>query len=170
MLARHAESLFWAGRYLERAEDTARLLDVTYHSSLGATTGEVRRAWRRTLDILRLRKEFEHRDEIADERAVPRFLVVDRANPGSIVSSVATARENFRSVREQLSSEVWESVNRFHHEMQARNLRPISTESRTRSTTSSRTAARPWPVSRRRRCRATTATGSWSSAGCSSAR
>jgi uncharacterized alpha-E superfamily protein len=122
MLARHADSLFWAGRYLERAEDTARLLDVTYHGSLGATTGEVRRAWRRTLDILRLRKEFERRDEIADERGVPRFLVLDRANPGSIIASVATARENFRSVREQLSSEVWESVNRFHRQLQIRNL------------------------------------------------
>jgi uncharacterized alpha-E superfamily protein len=122
MLARHAESLFWAGRYLERAEDTARLLDVTYHGSLGATTGEVRRAWRRTVDIVRLRKEFERRDDTPDERAVPQFLVLDRANPGSIVACVATARENFRSVREQLSSEVWESVNRFHHQLQGRNL------------------------------------------------
>jgi uncharacterized alpha-E superfamily protein len=122
MLARHAESLFWAGRYLERAEDTARLLDVTYHGSLGAPPAEVRRAWRRTLDILRLRKQFERRDETADERAVPRFLVLDRANPGSIVSSVATARENFRSVREQLSSEVWESINGFHRHLQARDL------------------------------------------------
>src|SRR5262249_13660275 len=87
-----------------------------------ATPAEVRRAWRRTLDIVRLRPEFEQTGQIADEHAVPRYLVLDRSNPGSIVASVATARENFRSVREHLSSEVWESVNRFHHDMQARDL------------------------------------------------
>jgi uncharacterized alpha-E superfamily protein len=122
MLARHAESLFWAGRYLERAEDTARLLDVTYHSSLQATSDEIRTAWGSTLDILRLRDEFDETADVVDERSVPRFLVLDRSNPGSIVSSVATARENFRSVREQLSSEVWEAVNRFHNDLQRRDL------------------------------------------------
>ena len=122
MLARHAESLFWAGRYLERAEDTARLLDVTYHGSLQVAGDETRNAWNAVLDILQARTEFDLHGQQPDETAVCKFLVLDRANPGSIASAVAAARENFRTVREHLPTEMWENVNRFHLELQARNL------------------------------------------------
>ena len=123
MLARHAESLFWSGRYLERAEDTVRMLDVTYHGSLQATPTQARHHWGRLLDILRLRSDF---DELIggepDEAAVLRFLLVERRNPGSIVSAVASVRENFRALREQLPSELWEQANRFHLELTQRDL------------------------------------------------
>ena len=124
MLARDAESLFWTGRYLERAEDTARLLDVTYHGLLETTPAEeadglARRARRR-----------------APRRGVRRApsgpldghvgVGVPRARPdnsGSILSAVEQARENARTVREQLSTELWESLNSFCLELRARNLR-----------------------------------------------
>jgi len=122
MLARHAESLFWAGRYLERAEDTARLLDVTYHGSLQVAGDETRNAWAAVLDILQAHQEFDRHKRPPDETSVCEFLVLDRTNPGSIVSAIAAARENFRTVREHLPTEMWENVNRFHLDLQARNL------------------------------------------------
>ncbi len=123
MLARHAESLFWAGRYLERAEDTARLLDVTYHGSLQVTDDESRNPWAAVLDVLHARHELERRGVPLDEHTVCEHLVLDRTNPGSVVAAIATARENFRTVREHLSTEMWENVNRFHLELQQRDLR-----------------------------------------------
>ena len=86
MLARHAEDLFWIGRYLERAEDTARLLNVTYHTTLEATdrrdaAGE---PWSELLTLLYLDEEGEG----IDRERVARFVVADRTNPGSIASLV----------------------------------------------------------------------------------
>ncbi|MEY2449623.1 MAG: hypothetical protein QOH79_3099 [Acidimicrobiaceae bacterium] len=122
MLARHAENLFWAGRYIERAEDTARILDVTYHGLLEASPTEAARAWADVLVVLRLSSDFGALSSGIDAVSVSQFLVSDRDNPGSIVSAVARCRENLRSVRELVSTELWESVNRFHLDMRARNL------------------------------------------------
>ncbi len=121
MLARHAENLFWAGRYIERAEDTARILDVTYHGLLEASPTEAARAWSDVLAVLRLSADFATRG--CDAVSVTEFLVSDESNPGSIVAAVGRARENLRSVRELVTTELWESVNRFHLDMRARNLR-----------------------------------------------
>ena len=123
MLARHAESLFWTGRYVERAEDTARLLDVTYHGLLEATPYEARRSWSELLTVLHLERQFDESDAELTAAGVSEFLVLDSANPGSIVASVARARENIRSLREQVSTELWEAINGFHLELQARDLR-----------------------------------------------
>lgn len=123
MLARHAENLFWAGRYIERAEDTARLLDVTYHGLLEATPMEAARAWSDVLSVLRLAGDFEARGRAVDAVSVSQFLVSDTENPGSIVAAVVRARENLRSVRELVTTELWESVNRFYLDLRARNLR-----------------------------------------------
>jgi len=125
MLARLAENLFWAGRYVERAEDTARMVDVTYHTLLESPFGEAGRTWAQLLDVLHLRGEWEDRDLDGPEgaEAIVRFLVLDQENPGSISSSVLRARENVRSVRELVSSELWESVNDLHLELRSRDLR-----------------------------------------------
>ena len=123
MLARHAENLFWAGRYIERAEDTARILDVTYHGLLESAPTEAARAWADVLAVLRLANDFDELGQGCDAVSVSQFLVSDRDNPGSIVSAVARARDNLRSVRELVSTELWESVNRFHLDMRARDLR-----------------------------------------------
>jgi uncharacterized alpha-E superfamily protein len=122
VLARHAESLFWTGRYVERAEDTARLLDITYHGLLEATPYEARRAWGDLLAVLSLEGAFPAADGELTSAAVSRFLVHDAENPGSIVSSVFRARENVRSLREQVSTELWEAINSFHLELQGRDL------------------------------------------------
>jgi len=123
VLARHAESLFWTGRYVERAEDTARLLDITYHGLLEATPYEARRAWRDLLTVLSLEGDFASAGVDLTAAGVSDFLVRDAENPGSIVSSVARARENIRSLREQVSTELWEAINGFHLELRARDLR-----------------------------------------------
>jgi uncharacterized alpha-E superfamily protein len=123
MLARHAEHLFWAGRYIERAEDTARILDVTYHGLLEAAPTEAARAWADVLAVLRLTSDFAELNSGVDSVSVSQFLVSDDDNPGSIVSAVARARENLRAVRELVTTELWESVNRFHLDMRARDLR-----------------------------------------------
>jgi uncharacterized alpha-E superfamily protein len=122
MLARHAESLFWTGRYVERAEDTARMLDVTYHGLLEASPFEAERAWLDLLSVLRLDREFGAGARGVSAASVSHFLVLDEGNPGSIVSAVARARDNLRSVREMVSSELWRAVNGFHLELRARNL------------------------------------------------
>lgn len=122
MLSRHAEHLFWAGRYVERAADTARMLDVTYHGLLGELPVEARRGWLDLLDVLHLRAGFDDTHDIVDARSVSQFLVLDQANPGAIVPCIQRARENARSVRELLSTELWESINNFWIELQGRNL------------------------------------------------
>jgi uncharacterized alpha-E superfamily protein len=121
MLARLAENLFWAGRYVERAEDTARMLDVTYHSLLESPSGEVATSWGQLLDVLQLRQLYG--DRPLDGVDVVHFLVLDREDPGSITSSIGAARENIRSVRELVSTELWEAINDLHLALGRRDLR-----------------------------------------------
>ena len=113
MLARHAEILFWAGRYIERAEDTARMLDVTYHGLLESPPEEATRAWRDLLSVLRLDHAFAERHARGDRRrSCSEFLVLDAEEPGvDRVGASGSARENARSVRELISTELWEAVN-----------------------------------------------------------
>ena len=115
MLSRHAEDLFWTGRYVERAEDTARMLDVTYHGSL--QSGE-QSQWGDLLTILRLAPGYRESGRvIEDPVAVVAYLAHDTENPGSILSSVAAVRTNLRAVRDRLPHELWEFANRFHLEL-----------------------------------------------------
>lgn len=120
MLSRHAEDLFWVGRYMERAENTARMLDVTYHSALEAgsdrTADEV---WGDLHAILMLDD-----DEVAGLSG-GRSLIFDTSLPFSIRSTVMKARENTRGTRELVSAEVWEAVNSLHLELQRSASVPI---------------------------------------------
>lgn len=120
MLSRHAEDLFWVGRYMERAENTARMLDVTYHSALEAgsdrTADEV---WGDLHAILMLDE-----DEVAGLSG-GRSLIFDTSLPFSIRSTVMKARENTRGTRELVSAEVWEAVNSLHLELQRSASVPI---------------------------------------------
>ncbi len=120
MLSRHAEDLFWVGRYMERAENTARMLDVTYHSALEA--GSDRTAddvWGDLHAILMLDD-----DEVAGLSG-GRSLIFDTSLPFSIRSTVMHARENTRGTRELVSAEVWEAVNSLHLELQRSATVPI---------------------------------------------
>ncbi|UCG41283.1 MAG: alpha-E domain-containing protein [Acidimicrobiia bacterium] len=121
MLSRHAENLFWIGRYVERAEDTARLLDVTYHGVLEAASErppEVQ--WRELLETLLLDDEVSDADTAGDR--VGSLLIADREFPGSVTSMIGMARENARTTREWLSVEVWEALNDLHLEVRNMDL------------------------------------------------
>lgn len=120
MLSRHAEDLFWLGRYIERAEDTARMLDVTYHHVLESPMTDDTPAWRDLLRVLYLDTAY---GGPMDGRSVSTYLVTDRENPGSIISAVGRARENARGLRDRISTELWEAVNRFHLDLDRTDLR-----------------------------------------------
>jgi uncharacterized alpha-E superfamily protein len=112
VLSRIAESLFWMGRYTERAGSTARILDVYSTSLLEARTGEVDTACGHLLEALGVS---DHAAEIhADIGELIAFVVDDPRYAGSIVRSVSAAWDNARGVREVISSEMWESLNVTH--------------------------------------------------------
>ena len=119
LLARFAENIFWMARYMERAENLARILDV--NESFARNRSGVQ-DW---LPIVQLHNDeaaFAKRHDEATADAVVNFYIIDRDNPNSIVQSVAAARENARSVRHLLSIEVWSQLNVFHNYL--RDLRP----------------------------------------------
>jgi uncharacterized alpha-E superfamily protein len=116
MLSRVAESLYWIGRYLERAESTARLLDVNYYAILEGA-GLVTEQWGPLLSITGSDNNFREHHARADSRSVPFWLAFDLYNPSSIRSCVTQARENARSLRDRISSEMWECVNRSYLEL-----------------------------------------------------
>lgn len=125
MLSRIAESLYWIGRYVERAEDTARITDVNYHHTLGmgaSAEAETRRRrhWEAMLAIVGDEWRFRASYSVADEETVPTYLTLDTNNPNSVISCVARAREQARTMRHQIASEMWETLNRFHLELQRR--------------------------------------------------
>ena len=120
MLSRIAESLYWIGRYVERAEDTARLLDVHYHLLLEDRRADESSVCRALLDAMgvELRGTLGERDR--DAAAVTALLAQDLTFSGSIACSLAAAWENARGAREALSSEMWECLNTMHAELPAR--------------------------------------------------
>jgi len=114
MLSRVADSLYWTARYVERAEDTSRVLHVNFHAMLDADVPEHGDAWR---DLLRMIGRDEvFREHFTDYSAasVTEFLLWHPANPDSVTACIARARENARGVREEVSSELWEHLNRLH--------------------------------------------------------
>lgn len=118
MLSRHASSAYWMGRYIERAEATARMIDVHYHFGLESPlVGQVL-GWSSILAISGLGDAFVERYDYQDERTILQFFAFDVENPGSILSCLRSARENARSIRDQISTEMWEGLNRFYLEFQ----------------------------------------------------
>ena len=112
MLSRTADHLFWMARYMERAENTARLLDVNYQTSLLPQSSEAAQAaWRGLLGISELTKEYAAKYPEITARDVMNFMVTDERNPSSILNCLRAARENARAVRGALTTEVWETMN-----------------------------------------------------------
>jgi len=99
-------------RYMERAENTARMLDVNYQTSLLPQSAAVaEQGWRGLLSISELTASFMQRYDKVEPRQVMQFMVKDERNPSSIVSCLRAARENARAVRGTLTTEVWETTN-----------------------------------------------------------
>jgi len=107
MLSRVAERMYWFGRYVERAENTARLISVNTNLTLDLT--RVGYIWESLISIAGVEQAFAQRFSNKDERNVVRFLLDDPS--GSIRHSIAVARENVRTTREILPSESWENIN-----------------------------------------------------------
>jgi uncharacterized alpha-E superfamily protein len=118
MLSRVADTLYWMSRNLERAEHTARLLDVQLHMMLEAPAS-AEKLWTRLLDSLYVDAPEAGRN---DAYAITRLITFDTGNANSILSCIAAARENARHVREQISSEMWEQVNRLWLQVRSANL------------------------------------------------
>ena len=100
MLARVVENVYWLARYLERAENSARLVSVNTNLLLDLPKG-LAPGWQPLIDITGSRELFNKRGSKADERDIVQFLIADSDNPGSIVSSFKMARENARTLREE---------------------------------------------------------------------
>jgi uncharacterized alpha-E superfamily protein len=113
MLSRVAENLYWMARYLERAENTARLINSTTQVLLdlprGASFG-----WDVLIRVVGLDNLYHERHPEADEYSIVRFLIQDEDNPSSILSCIRHARENSRTFREVLPMEFWERVNALY--------------------------------------------------------
>src|SRR5574343_1007282 len=119
MLSRTADHLFWMARYTERAENTARMLDVNVQTSmLPQSDAENAQGWRAMLGISELQQAFDQKYQTLEGRAVIDFMVRDPANPSSIVACLTEARENARAVRGTLTTEVWEIQNQTWLDMQ----------------------------------------------------
>jgi len=119
MLSRTADHLFWMSRYMERAENTARMLDVNYQTSLlPQSAAVVQLGWQGLLSISELKQDYaeKHGDGI-NPRDVLDFMVRDEKNESSIISCLRNARENARAVRGTLTTEVWETQNQTYLEV-----------------------------------------------------
>ena len=119
MLSRTADHLFWMARYTERAENTARMLDVHVQSALLPQGAEAMHlGWHGLLGISELTAAYTERHGEIDADKVLDFMVCDTSNPSSIQSCLRAARENARAVRGAITTEVWETVNQTWLESQ----------------------------------------------------
>jgi uncharacterized alpha-E superfamily protein len=113
MLSRVANSMYWLNRYIERAENVARFIDANYHMALDMPDG-ANEQWQPLINTTGDHELFAKNYGAATRENAIEFLVFDRNNPNSIHSCVRAARENARSVREYISSEMWEQINTFY--------------------------------------------------------
>jgi uncharacterized alpha-E superfamily protein len=122
MLSRVADSLYWMGRYLERAEHSSRLLAVRLESMIEQSKEDADRAWARVAAAL---SADEFAPQSHDAFAITAALSFSNHNPSSLLNSLRLARDNARQVREQLSTEVWEHLNRLYLRLQSVNVETI---------------------------------------------
>jgi uncharacterized alpha-E superfamily protein len=112
MLSRVADSIYWMSRNVERAENLARYVDVTFNLLLDLPAGSAEQ-WQPLVSTTGDLEYFKRHYGEATRQNVIRFLAFDTDYPNSIVSSLSIARENARSIRETISSEMWEHLNHF---------------------------------------------------------
>ena len=157
MLGRTASSLYWMSRYMERAENLARLLEVGYRISLmpGAVEGH-RDEWRSTLQSCACDIAYSEKHTEITSAKVIQFLIFDEDNPSSIRASIKTARNNGRAVRTALTRDVWESINSTWNELAQ--VKPSSM-----TADSARITVLPLPLGPRIRVWPTSSTCGWKS-------
>ena len=128
MLSRVADSLYWMSRYAERAENIARILDVNLQLMLDLpklAAEEQKLLWEPVLRSTGDHVDFDkHYKETTSDNVID-FLTLNPKNPNSILNCVTTARENARHVREQISLEMWEEINRTYLWMKSQTLKKI---------------------------------------------
>jgi len=111
MLGRSANGIFWMFRYLERAENTARLLEAGFRMALTRGVGAADDEWHSVLVTIGQADDFAQRGYDFSGTAVTNFILRDRHNPGSVLNMVEQARTNARAVRTAITREVWEATN-----------------------------------------------------------
>lgn len=114
MLSRVANSIYWMTRYLERAENVARFVNVNINLTLELGV-ELSDQWESLVSITGDRQPFRERYDRATRDNIQRFLMFDVDNPNSVAACLRLARENARSIRESLPAELWEELNKFYH-------------------------------------------------------
>jgi uncharacterized alpha-E superfamily protein len=117
LLSRVADSVYWLARYIERAENVARFIDVNLHLQLDLPLAPANQ-WEPLIETTGDTEDFKKKYGVISECNVIQFLMFDDENPNSIYSCVRSARENARSVRETISSEMWEQVNSIYLQIQ----------------------------------------------------
>lgn len=125
MLSRVANSIYWMCRYIERAENVARFISVNLNLLLDMPS-EIGKHWEPLVMITGDQEYFEDKFQVYSKEAVINFLTFDKGYYNSIVSCLAAARENARSIREIISSEMWEHLNTFYLEMADPRFRPMA--------------------------------------------
>jgi uncharacterized alpha-E superfamily protein len=115
MLSRVANSIYWMSRYLERADNVARFIDVNFHLMLDLSLDKDQTQWYPIIATSGDDEDFSKRYKTADEQSVVKFLTFDDKNPNSILQSIYRARENARTVREIIPVEMWEKINELYH-------------------------------------------------------
>ena len=118
MLCRVADSIFWMSRYVERIENSARFIAVNLQNKLDGGQLESQ-AWQPLIELTGDESTFRDRFGSATEEHAIDFLTFDNSNSNAIIELMRRARENARSVREAISSEMWEQLNQFHLELQS---------------------------------------------------
>lgn len=129
MLSRDADCVFWIGRYIERAEATARMIDVHYHYGLESPLVGATFRWSSILAISGQQAKFETSYAEQDERSILEFFAFDSNNPSSIACCLFNARENARMIRDQISSEMWECLNRVYLDYRKLNVKSVMASS-----------------------------------------
>ncbi len=130
MLSRVADNLYWFGRYLQRAENTARIVNVHGHLIFDLPR-QVEFGWLPLVQILGQEEQFRERYEGASSEAqIMRFLLLDEQNPASIICSLQNAREILRTIRECAPREVWERLNDLHYLLQEKGDKALTRSKR----------------------------------------
>lgn len=128
MLGKTAGGLFWMFRYLERAENTARLLEAGWHIAL-THTKDSSNEWQSILTTAGMNDDFMHKFDAYQPTQVINFMLRDKDNPSSVLAAITAARSNARLVRTSLSSEVWEAVNECWMELKELLSKPVTERS-----------------------------------------